>query len=91
MGLLKTQTVQSHIDEKLALHSQHRIKKNIPTNKIRLQMKDELKQQILELRGQLTGNMMEDMEIRDKIHNLEMELNGVKPSNGNIDCVGCGS
>ncbi len=54
-------------------------------------MKDELKQQILELRGQLTGNMMEDMEIRDKIHNLEMELNGVKPSNGNIDCVGCGS
>lgn len=54
-------------------------------------MKDELKQQILDLRGKLTGNMMEDMEIRDRIHNLEMELNGVKPTNGNIDCVGCGS
>lgn len=34
---------------------------------------------------------MEDMEIRDKIHNLEMELNGVKPSDSLFECVGCGS
>ena len=33
---------------------------------------DILKQQIEELKGKLTGNMMEDMELRDKIHNLEI-------------------
>ena len=43
------------------------------------------------LKTKLTGNMMEDMEIRDQIHNLEMKLNGVKPEDSHFDCIGCGS
>jgi len=52
---------------------------------------DQLKSEIEELNDQLTGNMMEDMEIRDKIHNLEMKVKGIKPMDTRIDCVGCGS
>lgn len=52
---------------------------------------DQLKTEIEELNNQLTGNMMEDMEIRDKIHNLEMKVKGIKPMDTRIDCVGCGS
>ena len=52
---------------------------------------DKLKQEIEELKGKLTGNMMEDMELRDKIHNLEMKVNGVKPTDSHFDCIGCGS
>lgn len=52
---------------------------------------DALKQEIENLKGKLTGNMMEDMDIRDKIHNLEMKVSGTKPMDTRIDCVGCGS
>lgn len=52
---------------------------------------DQLKSEIKELNNQLTGNMMEDMEIRDKIHNLEMKVKGIKPMDTRIDCIGCGS
>ncbi|MEZ4722557.1 MAG: hypothetical protein R2813_11850 [Flavobacteriales bacterium] len=54
-------------------------------------MNQELQTQIDALKATLTGNFMEDMEIRDKIHNLEMTLNGVRPSNSEFECVGCGS
>ena len=54
-------------------------------------MNTELAQQIEELRASLIGDMMSDMEIRDKIHNLEMQLKGVKPMDTKIDCIGCGS
>jgi len=54
-------------------------------------MEEQLKQQILELRNTLTGDMFADMEVRDKIHNLEMKLNGVKPTDSHFDCIGCGS
>jgi len=50
-----------------------------------------LAQQINELKEKLTGNMMEDMELRDQIHNLEMKLKGVKPEDSHFDCIGCGS
>jgi hypothetical protein len=50
-----------------------------------------LQNEIEALKASLTGNMMEDMEIRDKIHNLEMTLNGVRPSSSEFECVGCGS
>lgn len=53
--------------------------------------KEQLEQQISDLEGQLTGDMFKDMEIRDKIHNLKMKLNGTKPGNQEIECVGCGS
>jgi len=54
-------------------------------------MNQELQTQIDTLTTTLTGNFMEDMEIRDRIHNLTMELNGVKPGGSEIDCIGCGS
>lgn len=52
---------------------------------------EDLKKEIAELEKQLTGDMFTDMEIKDKIHNLQMKLNGVKPEDSHFDCVGCGS
>ncbi len=54
-------------------------------------MEKELKEKIVKLREKLTGDLMQDMEVRDEIHNLEMKLKGVKPMDSHIDCVGCGS
>lgn len=51
----------------------------------------DLSQEIENLRGQLTGDMFQDMDLKDKIHNLEMQLKGVKPTDSHIDCVGCGA
>jgi len=53
--------------------------------------KEEIKKNIEELKKQLTGDMFQDMEIKDQIHNLEMKLNGTKPTDSHFDCVGCGS
>lgn len=53
--------------------------------------KEAIKKEIEELKGQLTGDMFQDMELKDKIHNLEMKLKGVKPEDSHFDCVGCGS
>lgn len=50
-----------------------------------------LEQEIARLKDSLTGDMFTDMDIRDKIHNLEMVVNGVKPMDSSIDCIGCGS
>ena len=38
-----------------------------------------------------TDNFMEQMDFADEIHNIEMKLNGVKPTDSHIDCIGCGS
>ncbi len=54
-------------------------------------MIEEWKAEVEELKSSLTGNMFEDMEAKDKIHNLEMKINGVKPSSSEFECVGCGS
>jgi hypothetical protein len=53
--------------------------------------KSTLENQIAELEGQLTGDMFQDMEIRDKIHNLKMTAEGIRPMNSDFECVGCGS
>lgn len=53
--------------------------------------KESLEQEIATLKAQLTGDMFQDMDIKDKIHNLTMKLNGVKPMDSHFDCVGCGS
>ena len=37
-----------------------------------------------------TSDFMEQMNIADEIHNIEMKLNGVKPTDSSIDCIGCG-
>lgn len=52
---------------------------------------ESLQQQINELKSKLTGDMFNDMDIKDQIHNLEMKLNGVKPMDSHFDCIGCGS
>ena len=31
------------------------------------------------------------IRIKDKIHNLQMKISGVKPTDSHIDCIGCGS
>ena len=38
-----------------------------------------------------TKDFIEQMNIADEIHNIEMKLNGVKPTDSSIDCIGCGS
>jgi hypothetical protein len=53
--------------------------------------KETLEHEINELRAQLSGDMFKDMDIKDKIHNLSMKLNGVRPMDSAIECVGCGS
>jgi hypothetical protein len=53
--------------------------------------KETLEQEINELRAQLSGDMFKDMDIKDKIHNLSMKLNGVRPMDSAIECIGCGS
>lgn len=45
----------------------------------------------LKLEKSQTDDFVVQMEIADKIHNIEMKINGVKPSSSEIDCVGCGS
>lgn len=50
-----------------------------------------LEEQIKALEAQLTGDMFADMDIKDQIHNLQMQLKGVKPMDSHFDCVGCGS
>jgi hypothetical protein len=50
-----------------------------------------LQEKIELLKKQLTGDMMKDMETRGIIHNLEMKLNGTKPTDSHFDCIGCGS
>lgn len=55
------------------------------------EIKDQLSLEIENLKSQLTGDMFTDMDIKDKIHNLEMKLKGIKPMDSSIDCVGCGS
>jgi hypothetical protein len=51
----------------------------------------DLQKEIDELERQLTGDMFADMEIKDKIHNLQMKIDGVKPEDSHFDCIGCGS
>jgi hypothetical protein len=55
------------------------------------QEKTTVEGEIATLEGKLTGDMFQDMEIRDKIHNLKMTLEGIRPSNSEFECVGCGS
>ena len=45
----------------------------------------------LKLEKSNTDDFMEQMDFADEIHNIEMKLNGVKPTDTHIDCIGCGS
>jgi len=50
-----------------------------------------LQEEVKALEAQLTGDMFADMDIKDKIHNLKMQIEGVRPMDSYIECVGCGS
>ena len=43
------------------------------------------------LRLRLTGDMFVDMELMDRIHVIQMKLEGTKPGGSYIECIGCGS
>jgi len=53
--------------------------------------KEEMLAKVEFLKEQISGDMFLDMDIKDEIHNLEMKINGNKPMDTRIDCVGCGS
>jgi hypothetical protein len=65
--------------------------KNKPFSHMTEQQLLALEEVISALKEKLTGDMFADMETRDEIHNLEMQLKGVKPLDSHFDCVGCGS
>jgi len=69
------------------MHPNNQIKH---TNRFSME-KEEIKAEIETLKAKLTGDMFQDMDIKDQIHNLEMKLNGTKPTDSHFDCVGCGS
>jgi len=46
---------------------------------------------LLKKQKTLVSDFEEEMNLADKIHNLEMKRNGVKPEDTYIDCIGCGS
>ena len=46
-------------------------------------------EQINELEQQLTGDMFQDMEKREAIHQLKMKLNGVQPDRKEANTLYC--
>jgi len=49
----------------------------------------EIQEEIKRLQGKLTGDMFKDMDVKHRIHKLEMKMNGVKPNDSHFECVGC--
>lgn len=49
------------------------------------------KVEVLKKQKESISDWMEQMSVADEIHNIEMKLNGVKPTDSSIDCIGCGS
>ena len=49
------------------------------------------KVEVLKKQKESISDWMEQMSVADEIHNIEMKLNGVKPTDSYIDCIGCGS
>ncbi len=45
----------------------------------------------LEYKMSKTEDFGEKIELADQVHNIKMKLNGVKPTDSHIDCIGCGS
>lgn len=53
--------------------------------------KQELIDRYEELRDSLSGNMIEDMNVRNEMHQIEMQLNDIRPMDSDFMCEGCGS
>jgi len=43
------------------------------------------------MKKELAKTFEEELMYADEIHRIEMKLNGVKPTDSHIDCIGCGS
>lgn len=56
-------------------------------------MEKTIKEQIGLLESKLTGDFMNDLDIKDQIHTLKMKLKGVSCDlvSGGEDCEACGS
>lgn len=54
---------------------------------------EELQKEMELLNSKLSGDMLKDMDLRDRIHEIEMQLNGVSAHCGldKEDCENCGS
>ena len=52
---------------------------------------EEMLSEIEGLKLSLVGDMLQDMNLLDEIHRLEMKLNGTKPTDTRVNCEGCGS
>jgi hypothetical protein len=50
-----------------------------------------IEDEIADLEAKLTGDLLKDSIIRDKIHQLEMKKNGATCSVDDPDCEACGS
>lgn len=50
-----------------------------------------IEQEIENLKSNLKGDMLQDMEARDRIYNLEAQLKGIKPIDSHFECFECGS
>jgi hypothetical protein len=37
------------------------------------------------------NDMLANLELAEEIHQIEMEIKGVKPTNSQFDCEGCGA
>ena len=51
---------------------------------------EEMLSEIEGLKQALVGDMLQDMNLLDEIHRLEMKLNGTKPTDTRVECEGCG-
>lgn len=51
--------------------------------------KELIQNQIIFLEEKLTGDMFKDMEVRQEIHRLKMELQGVKPDRREANTLYC--
>tara|TARA_B100000780_G_C20894765_1_gene356076 strand:- start:243 stop:425 length:183 start_codon:yes stop_codon:yes gene_type:complete len=47
--------------------------------------------EITKAKKELAKTFEEELMYADEIHRIEMKLNGVKPTDSYIDCIGCGS
>lgn len=53
-----------------------------------------LEQELIDINAKLAEeglSFAEKCELKDRQHNIKMKLNGVKPQDSHIDCIGCGS
>jgi hypothetical protein len=53
-----------------------------------------LEKELMDINAKLAEeglSFIEKCELKDRQHNITMKLNGVKPQDSHIDCIGCGS